>query len=369
MMGAFAPKSKGPLDSALLVRALARFADAYPSLKMFESTLGRNGDKQKVRNEWIFILFIEHMLQTPSEKTGKPVRVNTMVSYVSLVKGYLAHKFGFDLMDEGPRLRRIIKDLRENDMSAGLRKKRRAWRKRHFEKLARLHPDALGSVGDVDAINEYAAVCTAWHVLVRGGEVTNGSAAGWNAERDATRADLTFHTTAGGTQRYAVLMLRPLKKKGQAQQPKVPQYIAEHDGSASDTYAALRRLVSADPVRKELRAATPLFSLRRGAGANASRPMKVADVRTTIQRYARLIGETDMSQWGAHSARIGGATDLAATNQCSQALLLAKGRWASDIGNIYARMTRKSQLAASKLMHTARGRDIEEIMPQFTQAA
>ena len=62
-MGAFAPKSKGPLESAL--RALARFADAYPALKMFESTLGRNGDRQKVRNEWIFILFIEHMLQTP----------------------------------------------------------------------------------------------------------------------------------------------------------------------------------------------------------------------------------------------------------------------------------------------------------------
>ena len=41
--------------------------------------------------------------------------------------------------------------------------------------------------------------------------------------------------------------------------------------------------------------------------------MKVSDVRATIQRYARLIGYTDMSQWGAHSTRIGGATDLAAT--------------------------------------------------------
>ena len=230
-------------------------------------------------------------------------------------------------------------------------------------------PEALGSSDDVDALSDFAAVSTAWHVLARGGEVTNGSTSGWNAERDPTRADLTFHTTASGSQRYAVLMLRPLKKKGQAQQPKVPQYIAEHDGSASDTYAALRRLIATDPVRRELRATTPLFSLRRGAGAGASRPMKVADIRATIQRYARLIGETDMSQWGAHSARIGGATDLAATNKCSQALLLAKGRWASDIGNIYARMTRKSQLSASKLMHTARGRDIEEIMPQFTQAA
>ena len=73
------------------------------------------------------------------------------------------------------------------------------------------------------------------------------------------------------------------------------------------------------------------------------------------------------SEWGAHSARIGGATDLAATGESSPVLLQAKGRWASDIGRIYARMTRRSQLAASRLMQEARGRDLEELLPGFTQ--
>ena len=97
--------------------------------------------------------------------------------------------------------------------------------------------------------------------------------------------------------------------------------------------------------------------------------MTVGDVRATVRRYAANIGQGSAAEWGAHSLRIGGATDLSATGKCSPALLAAKGRWASDIGNIYARMTRKSQLAASRLMHTAHGRDLEEIMPNFTQGA
>ena len=39
----------------------------------------------------------------------------------------------------------------------------------------------------------------------------------------------------------------------------------------------------------------------------------------------------------ARSPLIGGATDLASTGKASQLLLRAKGRWASDIGAIYAR--------------------------------
>ena len=62
--------------------------------------------------------------------------------------------------------------------------------------------------------------------------------------------------------------------------------------------------------------------------------------------------ETSAKEWGAHSLRIGGATDLAAAG-ASPLLLQAKGRWSSDIGRIYSRMTRKCQLAASKLMHKA----------------
>ena len=94
-------------------------------------------------------------------------------------------------------------------------------------------------------------------------------------------------------------------------------------------------------------------------------------MRETVRRFAQAAGVHAYvkAHWGAHSCRIGGATDLASTGKASQLLLRAKGRWSSDIGAIYARLTQRSLLAASRLMQKARGRDLEEIIPSFVQPA
>ena len=91
----------------------------------------------------------------------------------------------------------------------------------------------------------------------------------------------------------------------------------------------------------------------------------VAQVCGRVFKAAGQKGRT-----GAHAFRIGGATDLA-DEGASQSLLQAKGRWASDIGRIYARMTRRAQISASKAMQRSGngGRDMEELFPGFTQAA
>ena len=117
---------------------------------------------------------------------------------------------------------------------------------------------------------------------------------------------------------------------------------------------------------------TPLFRVRtkvRPAGGIQQRHMTVPQLKAVTRKAAQLIGYTDMAVWGAHSARIGGATDLASTGKASMLLLRAKGRWGSDIGVIYARLTRKSLLAASGLMQKSKGRDLEELFPDFVQPA
>jgi hypothetical protein len=209
-----------------------------------------------------------------------------------------------------------------------------------------------------------AALGAAWHVLARGGEICPTGR--WDARRHPTRADLTFHSDAKG-RRYAILWLRPLKKKGSAIQPKVPQYIMEADGGGSDVYMLLKRMVEVDPVKPELQELTPMFRLQDTRGR--WRHMSVAQLREFTRDCAGRLGFTSRAEWGAHSARIGGATDLVATGKTSQVLLQAKGRWASDIGKVYARMTRRHQLAVSRLMQQAKGRDIEELVPEFVQVA
>ena len=93
--------------------------------------------------------------------------------------------------------------------------------------------------------------------------------------------------------------------------------------------------------------------------------MTVERLRGLAKRIWRAAGQEGTV--GAHSFRIGGATDLA-DQGASPLLLQAKGRGSSDIGKIYARMTRRAQLAASGRMQRRGGRDLEELGPRFTQA-
>ena len=347
---AYAPKSKGPLRSAL--RKFGQFSRAVPSRQLF-MVASVAGDKwASIHNKWTFILFIEWLMRTPSEKTGKVVRSSTVQSYVSLLKGYMLFSYDFEMPADTPRLSRLIKLIKCNDPLAGMRGKRKGFRRNHLRALWKLGGVRCGD-GKV-ATTLLAALGTSWTTLARGGELCS-----------PTRADLQFRSLSDGT-RYAILWLRPLKKRGAGLAPKVPQYIQEADGGGADVYMLLRRMVAADPVDSALAATTPLFRLpvARGAGYRA---ITVAQLRRYVRDCAAAIGFIVRKQWGAHSGRIGGATDLAATGKASQLLLQAKGRWASDLGRIYARMTRRCQLAASRLMHKARGRDLEEIHPDFTQ--
>ena len=85
-----------------------------------------------------------------------------------------------------------------------------------------------------------------------------------------------------------------------------------------------------------------------------------------VNDFARAAGQ-DPKKFSKHSLRIGGATDLADAG-ASPLLLQAKGRWSGELGRIYARMTRKSQLAASKTMMSAKlGKDLEELFPGCVQ--
>ena len=358
LLRAYAPKSKGTLQSA--IRKLAAFARHIPSSRreMFMRSKFAGDKAAANHNEWTFILFVEWLLVDISKKTGKPVQSATIESYVSLLKGYLLFSYDFETPAQSPRLSRLIALIRSEDPMAGMRSKRHGFRRRHFRALWKKGGPLCGA--GADACTRLAALGTAWTCLARGGELCTSK-----SFEGPKRSDLQFKSLKDGS-RFAIVWLRPMKKKGQAQAAKVPQYIAEADGGGADTYMLLRRMVAADPVDPSAAASTPLFRVKARTG-KTYRSVTVAQLRKHVRDCAAAIGYPKRKQWGAHSGRIGGATDLAATGKASELLLKAKGRWASDIGRIYARMTRRSQLAASRLMHQARGRDLEEIHPGFTQ--
>jgi len=360
---AYAPRSRQTLGSA--IRALAQFAADCPARLLFKRPRWHGDSEHSAWNEWTFILFAVYLTTVPSRKTKEPLAVKSVETYIALLKGHLGVEYEFDLMHRTPRLQRLLARLRENDPRGAVRKKRRALRMRHLVRLWERVPAVR--LPTPAAVNAHALLVVAWHVLARGGELAPAvSATQWDARLHPTRADVEFHVSPHG-RRSATVWLRPLKKHGRMRDAKIPQYVAEFDGGGADAYAALQRLFQFDPVPEGAKANTPLF--RRWNAHGVATHATVAWMRALVRLRVRQLGYSDPYEWGAHSCRIGGATDLTSTGRVSPLLLQAKGRWASDIGRIYSRMTRRAQLAASELMYAAKGRDLEELLPDFTQAA
>jgi hypothetical protein len=306
-----------------------------------------------VHNEWTLLLWAEHMVLTPSRKTGRPLAPATIASYVSLAKTELAVQFGFAIVtDSEKRLTRAVRSMAAGSVVRN-RRKRRGLRRHHLRRAYK----AMGydTARDVTAVNEWAALTVGREALARGGELCVSAAFDRAAPQVPTRADVTFEEDRHG--RTATLWLRPLKKRGKAKGAKVPIVFVEGRGGGASAYAALRRLFECDPAREGQAAETPLFRTKGGAA------MKVGYFRALVRRLAEILGLPPL-EFGAHSPRIGGATDIGDTNPL---MLQAKGRWGSDIARIYARMTRRGLVKAGWAMHGKSSRDMEELHPSYVQ--
>lgn len=86
-----------------------------------------------------------------------------------------------------------------------------------------------------------------------------------------------------------------------------------------------------------------------------------------IVREIALAAGEDPSAFGAHSLRIGGASDFrdlydattTAGLEEAKRVLRKRGRWRSDIAFIYARTSLDSSLEASARLADVSGRDVE----------
>ena len=358
---AHAPRSRTSLRTVL--KHFARFAAECPERTLFRRPRALGDMEASAWNEWTLILFAVYLRTRISDTTGRPVAVRTVSTYVSLAKGHFSFNYEFELTERTPRLKRLLTSMEDEDPMSGVRKKRRGLRRRHLLKIWKHIPEARATTPA--AVNEHALLVVAWHILARGGELAP-TVKQWVSGCGPSRADVQFDTMRDG-RRYAVVWVRPLKKKKASERQPIPQYITEHDGGGADAYTALQRLVRYDPVTDAAAAHTPLFRKHKHDGL--CRHMTVKDMRELVRSRMRKLGYPDAKQWAAHSCRIGGATDLVSTGKASPILLQAKGRWGSDIGRIYARMTRRSQLAGSALMYKGKGRDLEELLPAFVQPA
>ena len=338
-----AQSSRRKLRSAL--RHFARFTEAVPARELFNS--------DPLHNEWTMCLYLEYCAINKSPRTGKPIAVDSAAGYASMLTAHWSREMGFPLIgNAAQRFPSIIRQMRKTCLPS-TRRERRGLRRHHLQKAWRASASLRARTPE--AANVAAAISVSWQAVARAGELT---ATRFDKDKHPTRADLVKSGSASTGDEAYTLWLVPLKK---SVAEKVPIMFAKGEGDISDTYSMLERLEAIDPVPRRRRASTPVF--RVGTAA-----LKPARFLRAVKEFAKAAGQ-DPKKYGKHSGRIGGATDLADSG-ASPLLLQAKGRWSGDLGRIYARMTRRGQLAASRTMMRARvGRDLEELFPGFVQPA
>ena len=102
-------------------------------------------------------------------------------------------------------------------------------------------------------------------------------------------------------------------------------------------------------------------------------PYATADTRRLVRSIARAAGVPDdqIDEYGAKALRIGGATDWRAELglEAARAVIKRRGRWESDVDQIYQRTLVGEQLRGSVAVGAARGASLEDVCREWVQPA
>ena len=271
---------------------------------------------------------------------------------------------------------RLFKSIRrEDDPSAAARDSKRALRASHFRLLADSGFDTGSSAA---AEMDWAAALVAHNLLLRGGEVgTTEGLPGFRASHGITFSHIEWRAPCADSDWLPWLIIHVVAIKDQrARHRRVPMPLQRRHGGvrggdALCTYDAVaavwQRRTGAAPSAgcrpPAALAQTPFFARTDGAAYTT------LDMRVLARRMASACGE-DPDEFGAKSLRAGGATDLRdELGAAGMPLIKQRGRWCSDVAEIYQRSILRHQLAGSVRMGDARGADLEAVVRGWKQPA
>jgi len=261
------------------------------------------------------------------------VAVGTAASYFGQVQGWHAKEHGVKLA-AGMKLARLpamLKGLRRV-MGEAPRAVRRG-----------IAPQALRRAMDLLLVpsipahaNIRAALAVALQGLLRSAEYACDAGVKFQSSKHLTRADITECSES-----RLVIMMLPCKNMRHLTGKTCPLVIGA-GGQYVDAVAEVRNMLAVDPVAPSATESTPMFRV-----PATNEPLRTASVRDLVRSLMQAVGETDPSQFGTHSLRIGGATALFAAG-ADETVIRTMGRWSSDCYRLYVRACFESTLKWSR---------------------
>ena len=271
------------------------------------------------------------------------VQVSTAACYFGQVQGWHSKEHGIRLA-AGMKLSRLpamLKGLRRVVGDAP-----RAIRRGIAPAALRKAMDLLLDPRNPAHANIRAALSVALQGLLRSAEYACDPGVAFKPPRNLTRADI-----AECTEERLVLMMLPCKNMRHLTGKTCPLVIGA-GGQYIDAVAEVRNMLAVDPVASHAAGSTPLF--RDPATGDA---LRTSHVRDLVRRLMAAVGETDPTQFGTHSLRIGGATALFAAG-ADETVIRTMGRWSSDCYRLYVRACFESTLKWSRLAGSTQVSDL-----------
>ena len=224
------------------------------------------------------------------------------------------------------------------------------------------------------------ACAVAAHVLVaRGGEMGRVNGKPFTSARGLTWAHVQWHAAGELHEREACTVHLCSVKDGEGRGQRHPIPILRRAGgrqkgrsaASSDplcAYSLLRAAWEEDArlLGESAARAAPVF--RRTCRGGAEAAFETRDVAEIVRAVVTAAGD-DPAEFGAHSARIGGASDYRdlVGDAVARRVLKVRGRWRGDIYQLYARSGVEESLAASAGVASVSTRDLESIFAGYTE--
>ena len=341
-------------------------------------------------NQKTLELFAEFIRQAPPKRGrrrgglgGGQVSSDTISGYVGAVKlaASRAQRRPIVSKEDQIRLPLAYKHMRKeqpppSDKQGGESSGRalsRGLRAQHLRRIAHL-VDRASRWG----IQDWGAAKMSQNLLLRGGEVGVCSGRAMDPRRVITLASIVFRAPCPESAGRPWLVVRVVSVKD-THVHNAPVFLPVRrlhtmedqpviGADPMDTYDAIYIAWSARAaeVPSHLHGEVPMF-VSRDDGVSV---WTTDDTRRLAREYGQLAG-IDPSDIGAKAFRIGGATDMRdALGDSSQYLIKQRGRWASDVAQVYQRALARSHLEASVLMGAAsESRDMEEMIEGWAQPA
>jgi hypothetical protein len=316
----------------------------------------------------------EYMRRSGSRATGmlgKTLRSDSIQTVLGTARTVreVTGRGGIIIAGEDYTSTRVFKSMRRDDGPSGVRASQRALRALYFQRALENGYDIMSAEGE----RRWAAGLVAHNALLRGGEVGRVERRDFSADHGLTFSQIEWRKPCAASSWLAWLVLWVLAIKDQnhrnARQPiLIRQRRAVKPNEADDmcAYWALFRVYlrcvgctpppegRIDPGHEMAQA--PVFAHESGEAFDTD------DAQTIFRDIAAAAGEDPM-EFGARSARAGGATDLRDVMGAEAIpLIKQRGRWGSDIAEIYQRALAGQQLQGSARMGDATDTDVETMV-------